>query len=166
MQASRSLGAYGVTLVLGLFGATGLVRGCAPPPPPTSAAINVTTDCAARINTARSNAGLAPVKVDSRITLAAEAHSTEQAQRKLMTHTGTNGSNAGQRLNVLGYAWRTWGENVAAGQGDCASVVSAWMNSAPHRANILNPAMKDMGIGAVATMAGTIYWTLDLAAPK
>ncbi len=166
MRAPRSLGAYGVTAVLGLFGATGLVQRCAPPPPPVSAPVNVSTDCTALINTHRSAAGLAPLTVDTRITTAAEAHSIDQAQRGKMSHTGKDGSNAGQRLSRLGYSWSTWSENVAAGQLDCSSVVGAWMNSSGHRKNILNPSMQHIGIGAVKSFNGAIYWTLDLAAPR
>lgn len=160
------LGAYGVTLTLGLFGGGPLLRACAPPPPAVSAPINVSQDCTQLANNARAAAGLAPLTVDSRMTSAAEAHSIEQAQRKKMTHTGRNGSNAGQRITKLGYSWSTWAENVAAGQGDCASVMSAWMNSPGHRANILNPVMVNIGMGAVKGTNGVIYWTMDLAKPR
>lgn len=160
------LGAYGVTLALGLFGGGEFLRACAPPPPAVSAPISVSQECTRLTNNARTAAGLAPVTVDSRMTTAAEAHSIEQAQRQKMTHTGRNGSNAGQRLKVLGYSWSTWAENVAAGQGDCASVVAAWMASPGHRANILNPAMVHIGMGAVKGPNGVIYWTMDLAKPR
>jgi uncharacterized protein YkwD len=166
MHAPRSLGAFGITMVLGLFGASGVFRACAPPPPPVSAPVGVTTECVALINSYRSAHGVAGVTADKRITTAAEAHSTDQAQRNKMTHTGANGSNAGQRLNVMGYSWKTWGENVAAGQPNCSNVMTAWMNSAGHRANILNPAFAHVGIGAVKSSNGTMYWTLDFAAPR
>ena len=161
------LGAYGITMVLGVFGAGPLFKSCTPPPAPAvSAAINVSADCLALTNTARTAAGLAPLTIDSRITAAAEAHSAEQATRKKMTHTGRNGSNAGSRMTAQGYRWSTWGENVAAGQPDCASVVSAWMNSSGHRANILNPAFVHIGLGAVKGTNGVIYWTMNLGASR
>ncbi len=166
------LGAYGVSMALGVFGLGPVVRSCAPPPPPpavsaaVSAAINVSVDCLALANNARTAAGLAPLTIDSRITAAAEAHSAEQATRKQMTHTGLNGSNAGKRMTAQGYRWSMWGENVAAGQPDCAAVVGAWMNSSGHRANILNPGFVHVGIGAVRGTDDVIYWTMDLAAPQ
>ncbi|MEQ1698862.1 MAG: CAP domain-containing protein [Ilumatobacteraceae bacterium] len=159
------IGAYGVTLALGLLGGGPLLRACAPPPP-VSAPISVSQDCTALANNARTAAGLAPLTIDSKLTAAAEGHSTDQAKRKKMTHTGSNGSNAGQRITAAGYAWNTWGENVAAGQADCASVVSAWLASPGHRANILNPAMVHIGMGAVKGTNGVIYWTMDLAKPR
>ena len=36
-----------------------------------------------------------------------------------MTHTGSNGSNAGDRIRAAGYSPSTWGENVAAGYSSC-----------------------------------------------
>ncbi|MDO8362212.1 MAG: CAP domain-containing protein [Actinomycetota bacterium] len=176
MQAPRSFGAYGVTLVLGMFGASGLMARCDPQPAPTpvpapapttgvTAGVthNVAAPCTARVNAERAKAGLAPVAAHPALNKAAELHSAEQAARNKMTHTGRNGSNAGWRISRQGYAWRTWAENVAAGQQDCATVMSAWMNSAGHRANILNPAMLSIGVGAVSAGNGTIYWTMDLA---
>lgn len=164
MHAPRSLGAYGLTLVLGLFGGGGLVQKCSPPS--VSAPINVSSQCTDMVNSERANAGLAPVTVQGAINLAAEGHSTYQAKRQKMAHSGANGSNAGQRIQAQGYAWSTWAENVAAGQGDCATVISAWMGSEGHRANILNPAMTSIGIGAVAGTNGVIYWTMDLSAAR
>jgi uncharacterized protein YkwD len=160
------IGAYGITLALGLFGSGPLLKACTPAPPAVSAPIAVSQDCTTLANNARAAAGLAPLTIDSRLTVAAEAHSTEQATRQKMTHTGKNGSNAGQRMKAQGYSWSTWGENVAAGQADCASVMSAWMNSSGHRANILNPAFVHIGMGAVKGTNGVIYWTMDLAKPR
>ena len=164
MHAPRSLGAYGLTLVLGLFGGGGLIQKCAPPS--VSAPIDISFQCTDLVNAARASAGVAPVAVSGFMNSAAEKHSTEQAKRQKMTHTGSNGSNAGQRVSREGYSWSIWAENVAAGQPDCASVVGAWMNSEGHRINILNPAMTEVGIGAVTGTNGVIYWTMDMAAPR
>lgn len=162
MHAPRSFGAFGVTLVLGLFGASGLVQRCAPPK--VSAPIDISFQCNDLVTAARSQAGLAPLHLNGMLNLAAEGHSTDQAKRQKMTHTGSNGSDAGARISRQGFRWSTWGENVAAGQPDCNSVIGAWMNSSGHRANILNPSMTEIGIGAVTATNGTIYWTLDVAA--
>ena len=69
-------------------------------------------------------------------------------------------------MTNAGYVWRTWGENVAYGQADCAAVIAAWMASAGHRANILNPAFTDIGIAVAIGSNGYKYWTMDLAAPR
>ncbi len=164
MHAPRSLGAYGLTLLLGLFGGCGLIEKCAPPPS-VSAPISVSSQCADLVNAARASAGVAAVGVNGSLNSAAEHFSADQAQRQVMTHTGSNGSSAGDRITAEGYSWSTWAENVAAGQPDCASVVGAWMGSTGHRANILNPSLTEIGVGAVTGTNGVIYWTMDFATP-
>ncbi|WFE96852.1 CAP domain-containing protein [Micromonospora sp. WMMD987] len=116
------------------------------------------------VNAERAKAGCAAVTVDEKLTLAAQRHSQDQADHKTMTHTGSDGSDAGQRLDRAGYSWRTYGENVAWNQPTPAAVMNAWMNSSGHRANILNCAFTEIGVG-VANGNGP-YWTQDFAAPR
>lgn len=165
MRVPRTLGAYGVTLVLGLTGASGILRQCTPPPPPPPAAV-ATDSCVGLVNQQRAARGLAALSVDGRITTAAQNHSNYQASKGKMTHTGAGGTNAGQRITAAGYAWSRWAENVAAGQPDCSSVVNAWMNSSGHRANILNANLKAIGVGAAKSANGAVYWTMDFGSPR
>ena len=65
----------------------------------------------------------APVTLHPALSNAAQGHSNDQAAASTMTHTGAGGTDAGDRIAATGYAWRTWGENVAAGQPDAASVM-------------------------------------------
>jgi uncharacterized protein YkwD len=81
-----------------------------------------------------------------------------------MTHVSANGARGGTRLTASGFPWRAWGENVAAGQPGCASVMDAWMNSPGHMANIVNPGFTHIGVAAAVNSAGVVYWTMDLAA--
>ncbi|MFY1627162.1 CAP domain-containing protein [Micromonospora sp. WMMD735] len=138
-------------------------------PPTTRAAVSggggsQTQQVVDLVNAERAKAGCAAVTVDAKLTLAAQQHSQDQADHKTMTHTGSDGSNAGQRLDRAGYAWRTYGENVAWNQPTPAAVMDAWMNSPGHRANILNCAFTEIGVG-VANGNGP-YWTQDFAAPR
>ncbi|WP_422752889.1 CAP domain-containing protein [Micromonospora sp. WMMD708] len=139
-------------------------------PPTTRAAVSgggggsQTQQVVDLVNAERAKAGCAAVTVDAKLTLAAQQHSQDQADHKTMTHTGSDGSNAGQRLDRAGYAWRTYGENVAWNQQTPAAVMQAWMNSSGHRANILNCAFTQIGVG-VANGNGP-YWTQDFAAPR
>ncbi len=80
-----------------------------------------------------------------------------------MGHTGSDGSNAGDRIRANGGSFGTWGENVAAGYGSAAGVVDGWMNSAGHRANILNPAFTRIGVAIATSADGTPYWTMVLS---
>ncbi len=86
------------------------------------------------------------------------------AARRTMTHTGRDGSNAGQRITRVGFVWSAWGENVAAGFVDPAEAVRVWMGSSAHRDNILGDYLV-VGIGVGTSSDNVQYWTLDLANP-
>ena len=52
----------------------------------------------------------------------------------------------------------TVGENIAWNQKSEQEVVTAWMNSSGHRANILNRAFGRVGFGVAYTANGQPYW--------
>jgi uncharacterized protein YkwD len=117
------------------------------------------------LNAQRAAAGVGPLSPCGTLQAAADAHSQDQANMNSMTHSGSNGSDIGQRADGAGYTgWQTLGENVAYGFISVDSVMTAWMNSPGHRANILNPAFHDVGLGEVATPSGVEYWTQDFGA--
>ena len=51
-------------------------------------------------------------------------HSDDMVALNFFSHTGSNGSSAGQRATAAGYVWSTWGENIAAGQASVDSVMA------------------------------------------
>jgi uncharacterized protein YkwD len=102
------------------------------------------------INRARSQHGLAPLRVDPSLERAARAHS------RTLLRTGTFGhTDFGVRLMRFGPAI---GENLAWGVGTQAAapvIVQAWLASPPHRNNMLRPGFRRLGIGrAVGTFRG------------
>jgi uncharacterized protein YkwD len=113
-------------------------------------------------NQQRQAAGLVALSTSSALTNAAAQHSADQAGRNSMSHTGSNGSNAGDRISANGGSFSTWAENVAAGYGSASGVVDGWMNSSGHRQNILNPAMTHIGVAVADAADGTPYWTMVL----
>ncbi|MCG5471326.1 CAP domain-containing protein [Micromonospora sp. LAH09] len=116
------------------------------------------------VNAERAKAGCKALSIDDKLMTAAQKHSQDQADHQNMSHTGSDGSNAGTRLDRVGYTWRTYGENVAWNQKTPAAVMDAWMNSSGHRANILNCAFTEIGVG-IANSNGP-YWTQVFAAPR
>jgi uncharacterized protein YkwD len=117
------------------------------------------------LNAQRAAAGIGPLVVCNTLRNSAEAHSQDQANMNVMTHSGSNGSDIGQRADGAGYSgWQTLGENVAYGFLSVDSVMTAWMNSPGHRANILNGAFTSVGLGEVASASGVEYWTQDFGA--
>ncbi len=131
-------------------------------PPHAGANAGDVTTILGLINSQRAGAGLPPVAWHDQVTAAATAHSVDQAAMNRMTHTGSDGSDAGDRLTRAGFVWRAWGENVAAGYTSVQSVFDGWMASAGHKAQILGN-FTYVGMAAVASSTGTVYWTLDFA---
>ena len=115
-------------------------------------------------NVERAAAGRSALSAHPLVAAAAVAHSQDQAARQRMGHTGSDGFDAGTRLTRAGFTWRAWGENVAAGQRSARDVVTAWMNSAGHRTNMLSASFTTIGVGVVTGADGARYWTMVLAA--
>lgn len=106
---------------------------------------------------------------NAQLTQAALVHSDDMVAFNFFSHTGSNGSNAGQRATAAGYAWQTWGENIAAGQTSVAAVMAGWMASPGHCANIMRAAFRDIGLACVSGGAGNTYrsyWTMVLGAAR
>ena len=81
------------------------------------------------------------------------------------SHTGLNGSTAGERATAAGYNWRTVGENIAAGFNSESSVLDAWVNSPGHQANNINPNFEEFGLGYASSGSGN-RWVLMLGAQR
>lgn len=112
----------------------------------------------ALVNSERAKAGCGPVSGNSTLHSAALKHSQDMANRDYFDHTNPDGDGPGERITAAGYRWSTYGENIAAGQKDAAAVMDGWMNSPGHRANIVNCAFKELGVG-VHEAPGGIRWT-------
>lgn len=78
---------------------------------------------------------------------AAYDHSKDMVVNNYFSHTGANGSNPGQRITAAGYAWKTYGENIASGYTSEQQVFNAWINSEGHCKNIMGANFKEMGAG-------------------
>lgn len=109
----------------------------------------------AEVNAARAKNGLSALTLDANMNRAAAVRAAEMAQS--FSHTRPNGSRGLTALNEAGMSYRTAGENIASGQQTAQAVVSAWMNSSGHRANILSSLFGRMGVGQ-ATIGGRTYW--------
>ncbi len=106
------------------------------------------------------------VNWDERIESAALKHSQDMAQNENFSHTGTDGSNAGDRLLVESYNWNTWGENILVGLDAATSAIDAWIGSPGHCSIIMNPSFKEVGAGVAQGLfqgGAASYWTLLFA---
>lgn len=97
------------------------------------------------MNQERANAGVGGISQNASLDAVAQIRAQEIALS--FSHTRPNGTSCFTVLDEGGIAYMTAGENIAAGYGDPASVMSGWMNSPGHRANILNGSFGQVGIG-------------------
>ncbi|NED74694.1 CAP domain-containing protein, partial [Streptomyces sp. SID9944] len=135
-------------------------RTTAEAPPAQPAPAGTVAQVIALVNQERAKAGCGPVTGDSQLDAAAQAHSDDMAARNFFEHTNPDGKDPGDRITAAGYRWSTYGENIARGQQTPESVMDSWMNSPGHRANILNCAFKNLGVG-VHKGSGGPWWTQD-----
>ena len=75
----------------------------------------------------------------------------------MFSHTRPDGRSCFTALTDLGISYGGAGENIAYGQSSPEEVMTAWMNSSGHRANILNSSFTKLGVG-VYKSGNTIYW--------
>jgi uncharacterized protein YkwD len=105
------------------------------------------------VNAARSQHGLAALRIDSRLERAARAHSRAVLRSGRLAHGDVR-----RRLTGYGVRSTAVGENLAWGVGSratAAAIVQMWLSSPPHRANLLRPGFRRVGIGhSVGTFAG------------
>jgi uncharacterized protein YkwD len=108
------------------------------------------------INDERSSNGLPPVAPNGDLRQAALSHSNEMISQSYFEHTSPAGVTFMDRIEAAGYmrGARTWtvGENLVWGTGPLSTpqaLVTAWMNSPPHRENLLRPTFRELGVAAV-----------------
>ncbi len=99
------------------------------------------------VNGERALRGVAPVAPEDRLRQAATGHALDLAARGYFAHATPEGTTVGDRLTAAGYAWSSYGENIARGQETPRDVMSAWMRSAGHCRNVLSPGVTELGVG-------------------
>ena len=108
------------------------------------------------VNAERAKAGLAPLTIDANVEKAANVRANEI--QTSFDHVRPNGSSFSTALREQSVNFQGAGENIAWGQKTPEEVMNAWMNSAGHRANILNKNFTHIGVGNLQNSAGTQYW--------
>lgn len=107
------------------------------------------------LNKERKQRGIGKLERDRKLQKAAQRHNEHMLAKKCFAHQCPGEGSLEQRLRSVDYlrsgltAW-AYGENIAWGEKGLStpkSIVKAWMNSTGHRANILNPTFKELGVG-------------------
>jgi uncharacterized protein YkwD len=139
----------------------------------TPAADNLATVNAAilcLVNGERAAASLAPLTQSSQLDKAASGMAARMVSEHFFAHETPDGKNVVDRVQPTGYIPNSgdWvvGENLAWGSGALSTpqaIVNGWMNSPGHKANVLAPDYKDIGLAAAlgspttTNSGGTVY---------
>jgi uncharacterized protein YkwD len=130
----------------------------ATPTPDNQAQVNAAILCL--VNAARADAGLPSLTENSQLDQAANGMAQQMVTEHFFSHVTPEGKTVVDRIQPTGYIPTSgdWvvGENLAWGSGALATpqaIVNGWMNSPGHKANILAPDYKDIGL---ATSFGTV----------
>ncbi|MGW2181713.1 CAP domain-containing protein [Streptomyces sp. NPDC001732] len=113
----------------------------------------------ALVNQERAKVGCSPLTARASLASLAQDFSEDMASRGFFDHTDPDGRSPWGRASKAGVKGLA-AENIARGQADAQAVMEAWMNSAGHRANILNCDYKTLGVG-VHQGSGGPWWTQE-----
>lgn len=108
-----------------------------------------------QLNLIRVQHGLQPVKISALLTASATQHSKEMGADGYFEHNSNDGTLFWKRIGhwygSSGYGYWSVGENLlwSSPDVDSAGALQLWMNSPEHRANILNPHWREIGISAM-----------------
>jgi hypothetical protein len=116
----------------------------------------------AELNQVRAEAGVAPLRLDPKLTDAARRHSLLLAEKQKLSHQFPGEPTLSVRLHTAGAYFTESAENAGV-NSDPDNINAMFLASPGHRANMLNPAYNSVGIGVV--QSGRSYWvTEDFAA--
>jgi uncharacterized protein YkwD len=103
------------------------------------------------LNGYRKANGLKPMSANATLGALAKAHAADMARRGAMDHAGFYDVRARGGARA---------ENVAYGCSDTNCAMQQWINSSPHRANMLRPDLTRYGLGSAVAAGGQRFWAL------
>jgi hypothetical protein len=98
-------------------------------------------------NTQRSANGLGNLALNAKLNQAAQAKANDMVARDYWSHNTPEGNPPWVFFQTAGYEYQTAGENLAYGFDNSDATVTAWMNSPPHKANVLGASYTEVGFG-------------------
>lgn len=101
----------------------------------------------ALVNQARINHGLRPLKSDPTLNKVANIKAEDLLKNNYFSHTSPTYGSPFQMMKTFGVTYKSAGENIAQSQTSPYKVMTDWMNSPSHRANILNKSYTQIGVG-------------------
>jgi len=116
-------------------------------------------------NIERTNRGLSALTNNWQLSRVARYKSSDMIANNYFSHTSPTYGSPFTMMQNFGLKFSSAGENIAYGQRSAQEVVTAWMNSPGHKANILSPSYTQTGVGAAKKSDGTLYWTQQFMKP-
>ena len=102
----------------------------------------------ALVNSERTKRGIGILAWSPEIVGVARTHAEDMWERKYFGHVSPEGKDVGDRLDAAGVRYFLAGENLALAP-TVTTAMNGLMNSEGHRANILEPKFKKVGIGVI-----------------
>jgi uncharacterized protein YkwD len=121
------------------------------------AASSVETAVVQLLNRTRAEHGLGRLRFNRTLADAARGHSADCAAHGVMTHDASDGTPFAVRIRRVTRA-RDVGETIVemTGHTTAQRVVRAWLNSPPHRTEILSPSYHRVGVGGARRRGVTV----------
>jgi uncharacterized protein YkwD len=122
-----------------------------------STALAIDKGVLTQLNQIRAAHHLVPLSLSPSLSAAATQHSRDMVARGYFAHNSSNGLPFWKRIQGFypqgGFGYWSVGENLfwTLGTATSAQSMNAWMASPDHRANILDPAWRQIGISTVSS---------------
>ena len=136
--------------------------------PPARSVATIVDTLFVLTNRERTRADLTPLRRSAELSRAAELQAEQMATAEKLAHEipGARYPTLSSRLKLVGYAYRSSGENVAEGYTSGAALMASWMTSPPHRANILSAKYTETGVGMARSKSGRVYSVQVFGRPR
>lgn len=116
------------------------------------------------LNETRHAQGTGELLYSRRLELAADRHARDMALADFFAHVNPQGEDPGDRALGSGFCHQWVGENLAVGFDSPGDAQAAWMDSPPHRRNLLSPVWRYVGMGHYRSAHGRHWWVQVFAA--
>ena len=136
--------------------------------PPAADELKLSADEKALVeltNAERAKADLPALRPSRKLFEAARGHAANMAKQDKLEHD-LDGKTAADRVSAAGYTFARAGENIGWNARTPKDAVAGWMESPPHRGNILTREFTEVGVGTARNEKGEPYWVQVFAAPR
>ena len=116
-------------------------------------------------NAERKKAELPPLKVNAKLMAVARAHAENMAKQEKAEHV-LDDKKPTDRAKEAGYKYAWLGENVAWNAQNPKEALEGWMDSPPHKENILKKEYTEIGVAVAKSKSGEPYWVQLFGSPR